>query len=87
MSSDGSSRYGNLTATDGVTSVNCIGLPKVICPLCGDEDTAMLAGKIAFEAKLGDDGFWEGNMVGFVCSKSHLFFLRYEDVGPPSMSS
>jgi hypothetical protein len=87
MSGDGSLPYGNLTATHGVKSVNCVGLPKVICPLCGDEDTAMLAGKIAFEAKLGGDDFWQGNMVGFICPQSHLFFLRNEDVGPPSMSS
>lgn len=87
MSIDGSSRYGNLFSKDGIQFVSGVGLPKTICPLCGDEDTAMLAGKIAFEAKLGGDDFWEGNMIGFVCSKSHLFFLRYEDVRPPSMSS
>ncbi len=87
MSGDRFSRHGSLGSTGGVKFETLVGLPKVICPLCADEDTAMLAGKIAFETKLGGDDFWEGNMVGFICSKSHLFFLRYEDVSPPSMSS
>ena len=87
MSDDRSSSYGNFPPASGIRALTCIGLPKLSCPFCGDTNPAMLAGKIAFEAKLGGDDFWEGQMVGFLCPQSHLFFLRNEDVAPPSMSS
>lgn len=87
MSDDGSSSHRNFPASGGVRVLTCVGLPELSCPFCGDANPAMLAGKIAFEAKLGGDDFWEGQMVGFLCPQSHLFFLRNEDVAPPSMSS
>jgi hypothetical protein len=87
MSDNGSTSHRNFPAKSDVKVLTCVGLPKLSCPFCGAANTAVLAGKIAFEAKLGGDDFWEGLMVGFVCPQSHLFFLRNEDVALPSMIS
>jgi hypothetical protein len=74
--------YFGLTALPGVAVMSSTTLPDLACPFCGNPNLAFLAGKIRFSATVGSDSLFDRAslaMVGVICQRSHIFFLRQSD--------
>lgn len=81
MSTD-NSEFSGLTALPGVRVVSDSSVRSVVCPFCASTNVARLGGKITFSAKISDADLFDGEaqpLSAFVCTKSHVFFLREKD--------
>ncbi len=79
MESQKQSVLAQLVALPGVHSETERWVVPVDCPLCGNQNVAMLSGSIDFVATMGGEEFFEGHLAAFICSDSHVFFLRQQD--------
>ncbi|MGH9566472.1 MAG: hypothetical protein ACRD4I_10835 [Candidatus Angelobacter sp.] len=77
-----SSEFGGLPALPGIRFAFYPSLRRVICPLCKNPDVALLAGDVAFTAKMDGSELnnREQKLAAFVCSQSHMFFLLEKDI-------
>jgi hypothetical protein len=75
--------YAGLESVAGIRAVACPSLPDVACPFCASPDLAFMMGKISFRAMISGDDLFDGKsqpLVTVVCSRSHFFFLRENDI-------
>jgi hypothetical protein len=75
--------YAGLESAAGIRAVACPSLPDMACPFCASTDLAFVMGKVSFCAMISGDDLFDGksqSLVTVVCSKSHFFFLRENDI-------
>jgi len=75
--------FARLESVAGIRAVPCPSLPDLNCPFCASTDIAVISGEVSFTAAMGGEDLFNGKdqpLVTVVCSKSHFFFLREEDL-------
>jgi hypothetical protein len=65
-------------------------LPDIDRPFCREADVSMFMGKIALSTIVGDEELCDQarvSLVGFMCARSHLFFVLESDLALAVASS
>ncbi len=74
-------KYAALPSVQGMRLIRNGFFPSVTCPLCGSADTALLMGNLNFSAKMTGANLCDDlPLAAFICSESHVFFLRERDI-------
>jgi hypothetical protein len=72
----------NLESLEGIRAIPCPSLPDLFCPFCASRDICFLIGEVSFATTISGDDLCDGAqaLAAAICSKSHVFFLREQDV-------
>jgi hypothetical protein len=75
--------YAGLLQVEGIRLRTCALSRHVVCPFCRCDEVALLSGRVIFEAKMsGEIVSEEQSFAAFICTNSHLFLVREQDVLP-----